>query len=152
MNQAPRKAVTAHQTRRRRPWLASLGSGPTAATPPAAAAFDVPTAGVPTYLVDSPARATEAAAEAVTTGAAGRATGTAPATRAGAAAGAGATGSPSKAVISASVSAVRPLRLRRACSAAIADLLHFLPCATHLATSSLMFPFPPTPGAGRAGT
>src|SRR5215470_9395477 len=53
MNQAPRKAVTAHQTKRRRPSLACEGSGPTVATPPAAAAFDVPTAGVPTYLVAS---------------------------------------------------------------------------------------------------
>src|SRR5215470_20202575 len=53
MNHAPRKAVTLHQTRRRRPSLVTLGSGPTVATPPAAAAFDVPTAGVPTYLVAS---------------------------------------------------------------------------------------------------
>src|SRR5690348_3445965 len=53
MNHAPRKAVTAHQTKRRRPSLAALGSGPTVARPPAAAAFDVPTAGVPTYFVAS---------------------------------------------------------------------------------------------------
>src|SRR5690349_9229909 len=53
MNQAPRNAVTAHHTRRRRPALASLGSGPTVARPAAAAALDVPTAGVPTYLAAS---------------------------------------------------------------------------------------------------
>src|SRR5215470_8335408 len=53
MNQAPRKAVTAHQTKRRRPSFAWEGSGPTVATPPAAAALEVPTAGVPTYLVAS---------------------------------------------------------------------------------------------------
>src|SRR5215467_10298767 len=53
MNHAPRNAVTAHQTRRRRPSLAALGSGPTLATPPAGAALEVPTAGVPTYFVAS---------------------------------------------------------------------------------------------------
>src|SRR5207245_51143 len=53
INQAPRNAVTLHQTKRLRPTLAWLGSGPTVAKPPAAAAFDVPTAGVPTYLVAS---------------------------------------------------------------------------------------------------
>ena len=53
MNQAPRNAVTLHQTRRRRPSLVALGSGPTLARPPAAAALDVPTAGVPTYFVAS---------------------------------------------------------------------------------------------------
>src|SRR5215470_6224359 len=53
INHAPRNAVTAHQTSRRRPSLASLGSGPTLATPPAGAALDVPTAGVPTYFVGS---------------------------------------------------------------------------------------------------
>src|SRR5690242_1177331 len=53
INHAPRNAVTAHQTRRRRPSLAALGSGPTVARPPAAAALDVPTAGVPTYFVAS---------------------------------------------------------------------------------------------------
>src|SRR3989440_6454870 len=54
MNQAPKKPVTAVQTRRRRRLLISLGSGPTVAKPPAAAALDVPTAGVPTYVVASP--------------------------------------------------------------------------------------------------
>src|SRR6266705_6332211 len=54
MNQAPRKPVTETQTKRRRPSFAALGSGPTVAKPPAAAALDVPTAGVPTYLVASP--------------------------------------------------------------------------------------------------
>src|SRR2546427_12985788 len=53
INQAPRNAVTLHQTKRLRPTLAWLGSGPTVAKPPAAAAFDVPTAGGPTYLVAS---------------------------------------------------------------------------------------------------
>src|SRR6266581_1972109 len=48
MNQAPRNAVTLHHTRRLRPSLAALAPGPTDATPAAAAAFDVPTAGVPT--------------------------------------------------------------------------------------------------------
>src|SRR5208282_1867734 len=50
----------------------------------------------------------------------------------------GVAGSPSRAVISASLSAGEPLRARPACSAAIADLLHFFPAATHFATSSLM--------------
>src|SRR5579859_1234348 len=53
MNHAPKNAVTAHQTKRRRPSLAARGSGPTVARPPAAAALDVPTAGVPTYFVAS---------------------------------------------------------------------------------------------------
>jgi hypothetical protein len=34
--------------------LTSLGAGPTVANPPAAAALEVPTAGVPTYFVASP--------------------------------------------------------------------------------------------------
>src|SRR6266849_10282210 len=54
MNQAPRNPVTATHTRRRRRSLTRLASGPTVAKPPAAAALDVPTAGVPTYLVASP--------------------------------------------------------------------------------------------------
>src|SRR5882762_7660669 len=54
MNHAPRKPVTATHTRRRRRSLTWLGSGPTVANPAEAAAFDVPTAGVPTYLVASP--------------------------------------------------------------------------------------------------
>src|SRR5437016_8430295 len=54
MNHAPRNPVTVTHTRRRRLRLISLGSGPTVAKPPAAAALDVPTAGVPTYLVASP--------------------------------------------------------------------------------------------------
>src|SRR2546428_6868729 len=54
MNHAPRNAVTVTHTNRRRFRLISLGSGPTVAKPPAAAALDVPTAGVPTYLVASP--------------------------------------------------------------------------------------------------
>src|SRR5271169_2435644 len=54
MNQAPRNPVTVTHTSRRRLLLISLGSGPTVAKPPAAAALDVPTAGVPTYLVASP--------------------------------------------------------------------------------------------------
>src|SRR6266404_4197383 len=54
MNHAPRNPVTVTHTSRRRFRLISLGSGPTVAKPPAAAALDVPTAGVPTYLVPSP--------------------------------------------------------------------------------------------------
>src|SRR3977135_4417159 len=54
MNKEPRKPVMAINARRRRLRLISLGSGPTVAKPPAAAALDVPTAGVPTYLVASP--------------------------------------------------------------------------------------------------
>src|SRR6266568_1850764 len=53
MNHAPRKPVTATHTSRRRCLFISLGSGPTVAKPAAAAALDVPTAGVPTYLVAS---------------------------------------------------------------------------------------------------
>src|ERR1700758_3469990 len=107
MNQAVRNAATAVHANRRRPRLISLSSGPTAATPPAAAALEVPTAGVPTYLVDSPARETEDAADA----AAGRATGAAVGLAVGAWAGsAGAAGSPSKAATSASVSAGSPFR------------------------------------------
>src|SRR5437867_11146431 len=104
-NQAVRNAATAVHANRRRPRLISLCSGPTEATPPAAAALEVPTAGVPTYLVDSPPRATEAAADAAAAagraaGAAGLAT-TAIATAAAACGG----GPPSSAVTSASVSA-----------------------------------------------
>ena len=90
--------------------------------------------------MDSPLRDTEAAAEAV----AGRAVagvGVGFAVGAGAAgAAAGATGSPSKAAISESLSAGSPFRPRRACSAAMVDLLHFRPSATHLATSALIGP------------
>src|SRR6267378_7461257 len=53
MNHAPKNPVTAIHTRRRLR-LISLGSGPAVAKPAAAAALDVPTAGVPTYLVGSP--------------------------------------------------------------------------------------------------
>src|SRR5437899_17582 len=62
MNHAPRNAVTVTHTSRRRFLLISLGSGPTVAKPPAAAALDVPTAGVPTYLVASPPPAADALA------------------------------------------------------------------------------------------
>src|SRR5580700_7370082 len=54
MNHAPRNPVTAHHTSRRRCSFTWLGGGPTVAKPPAAAALDVPTAGVPTYFVASP--------------------------------------------------------------------------------------------------
>src|SRR6185437_10125590 len=74
--------------------------------------------------------------------AAGLATGAATAGGASAAA-----GSPSSAATSASVRAGRLLRPRRACSAAMVDLLHFFPSATHLATSALMAPL----GAFAAG-
>src|SRR5580658_1555862 len=53
-NHAVRKAVTDTQTSRRRCWLILLSSGPTAATPAEAAAFEVPTAPEPTYGVDAP--------------------------------------------------------------------------------------------------
>src|SRR5262249_31621124 len=103
-----------------------------------AAALDVPTAGVPTYLVDSPARATGWAEAAATAGRAGtEAAGVAGALGAVAA---GAAGSPHSAVTSASVRAGKPLPPRRPCSAAIADLLHFFPSATHFATSALIGP------------
>jgi hypothetical protein len=48
MNHAARNPVTPHQTNRRRRMLMRLSSGPMAAIPAAAAAFDVPTAGEPT--------------------------------------------------------------------------------------------------------
>src|ERR1700724_1451745 len=54
-NQAPKKAVTPTQTRRRRRLSISVFDGPTAATPADAAAFEVPIAGVPTYFVASTA-------------------------------------------------------------------------------------------------
>src|SRR6202043_784695 len=54
MNHAPKNPVTATHTRRRRRSLTLLASGPTVAKPAEAAALDVPTAGVPTYLVASP--------------------------------------------------------------------------------------------------
>src|ERR1700756_3598260 len=51
-NHAVRKAVTITQTKRRR--LRSISvEGAVPAIPPAAAAFEVPTAGVPTYFVAS---------------------------------------------------------------------------------------------------
>src|SRR5260370_9887704 len=62
INQAPRKAVTAHHTRRRRRWLTSLSFGPTVAKPAAAAAFEAPTAGVPPELVAPSALADDFAA------------------------------------------------------------------------------------------
>src|SRR5579863_7348165 len=152
-NHAVKKAATDAHTRRRRARLISLSSGPMAAIPPADAALEVPTAGVPTYLVDSPPRATEAAAEAATTGAAARGTDEVAAATGAAAAGASA-GSPSRAAISASFRGGRLLRPRRACSAAIVDLLHFFPCATHPATSALMAPpaVLTATAAGGAGT
>src|SRR5450631_710858 len=131
----------------------SLSSGPIDATPPAAAAREVPTAGVPTYFVAAP-RETEAAAEVVTTGpeARGAATGADVAAAATGAAAAGAAGSPSRAVISASFNGDRLFRLRRACSAAMEDLLHFFPAATCFATSALIPPAAAATGAeGAAG-
>src|SRR5207248_1679996 len=66
------------------------------------------------------------AAVATTAGAAGRAAGAAAdAAVVAAGAGAAAGASPARAAISASVNRVWPVRLRRACSAATADLLHF---------------------------
>jgi hypothetical protein len=96
---------------------------------------------VPTYLVGSPLRATEAAEEAVTVAAAAAGRGAEAAVAAAGAVGAaaaGVAGSPSRAVISAPLSAGKPLRPRRACSAAMVDLLPLFPAATHFATSSLM--------------
>src|SRR5579872_2780836 len=55
-NHAVRKAVTRVQTKRRR-WRSISVEGAVPATPAAAAAFDVPTAGVPTYFVASVALA-----------------------------------------------------------------------------------------------
>src|ERR1700682_1106589 len=52
-NHAVRKAVTPTHTSRRRRLSISVFDGPDGASPAAAAAFDVPTAGVPTYLVAS---------------------------------------------------------------------------------------------------
>src|SRR6185295_7714894 len=77
-----------------------------------------------------PAAGRGAAAAGLATGAATAAAGGASATE----------GSPSSAATSASVRAGRLLRPRRACSAAMVDLLHFFPSATHLATSALMAP------------
>src|SRR5712691_3899502 len=143
MNHAVRNAATALHTNRRRAWLMSLFSGPTVARPPAAAAFEVPTAGVPTYFVDSPLRATEVPVDtAVAAAAAGRggtAVGLAALAAAGAAGAAtGVAGSPRSAVTSSSLSGGNPLRFRRACSAATVERLHFFPAATIFATSSLM--------------
>src|SRR5437016_489273 len=130
-NHAPRNAPTPLQTKRRRRWSTVVSSGPTDAKPPAAAALEVPTAGVPTYLVAVPLRVsggTEGIAGLGAAGAAGRAV----AVAAGAAGAAGgAAGSPNNAVISGSVNAGRLFRFRRACSAAMADLLHFFPVASH---------------------
>src|SRR6202167_213230 len=52
-NHAVRNAVTAAHTRRRRRRSISVLEGPVDVNPAAAAAFEVPTAGVPTYLVAS---------------------------------------------------------------------------------------------------
>src|SRR5207245_10098469 len=72
-------------------------------------------------------------------GAAGAAGLAAEAAAAGAgAAAAGVAGSPSSAVTSASFSAGNPLRLRRACSAATTERLHFFPAATMAAISGLI--------------
>src|SRR4029079_14564888 len=78
--------------------------------------------------------------------AAGRALGAAEVTADVAATGAVPAGSPSSAVSAASVRSRRLLRLRRACSAAMADLLHFFPAANHFCTSSLK----PAAGVGAA--
>src|SRR5574340_1447255 len=71
-SQVARKAATAVQTRRRRCWLTSVFSGPVGGTPAAAAALEVPTAGVPTYLTATPSRVDGGEATA-TAAAAGRA-------------------------------------------------------------------------------
>src|SRR5512146_2917238 len=116
MNQAPRNAATQLHTKRRRTRSMSVSSGPAVATPPAAAALEVPTAGVPTYLTAAPCRVTGGGPA----GAAGLA-----ATAGLAAAGAAAAGaSPASAAISASLSRGSPLRFLRACSAATEDLFH----------------------------
>src|SRR3989442_7551982 len=110
----------------------SLFTGPTEAPPPAAAAFEVPTAGVPTYLVDSPPRATEAAADAAA--AAGRAAGAAGLAGvdgAGAAAACG-VGSPNRAVTSTIGSAGRPFSPPRRWSAGNCRFVPFLSSATPL--------------------
>src|ERR1700685_29425 len=53
IDQAARNAVTPHHTNRRRRLSISVLDGPVDAKPAAAAALEVPTAGVPTYLVAS---------------------------------------------------------------------------------------------------
>src|SRR5678816_4687564 len=57
MNQAARNATTQLHTRRLRCRFDSVFSGPTVLRPADAAALDVPTAGVPTYLFASVPRA-----------------------------------------------------------------------------------------------
>src|ERR1700688_4438077 len=52
-NHAVRNAVTPTQTRRRRRRSMSVFEGPEEESPAEAAAFEVPTAGVPTYFVAS---------------------------------------------------------------------------------------------------
>jgi hypothetical protein len=52
-NQAVKKAVTPTQTSRRRRRSISVFDGPAEESPADAAAFEVPTAGVPTYFVAS---------------------------------------------------------------------------------------------------
>ena len=125
--------------------------------PPAAAALDVPTAGVPTYRVDSPLRDTEACSVDATHNGSrrgARRTIAALPPRDGSSRSSGSrrraagTGSPSSAVISSSLSGARLLRLRRACSAAMEDLLHFLPAATCLATSGEILPAAAAQAAG----
>src|SRR5581483_6735570 len=126
MNHAPRNAATQLHTKRRRTRSMSVSSGPAVASPPAAAALEVPTAGVPTYRTAAPWRVTGggpagAAGLAATAGLAGAG---AAATAAGAAAAAAAGASPASAAISASLSRGSPFRFLRACSAATEDLFH----------------------------
>jgi hypothetical protein len=54
INQAPRNPATSHQTKLRRRWLIPPAAGPTVGKPAAGAAFEVPTAGVPTNFAASP--------------------------------------------------------------------------------------------------
>src|SRR5258707_920669 len=67
------------------------------------------------------------------------------------AAASGVAGSPSSAVTSASFSAGNPLRLRRACSAATTERLHFFPAATIVATSGLIAWLAPLVAAAGGG-
>src|SRR5579884_3825204 len=143
-NHAVRNAATALHTKMRRWRFAGLSSGPTDATPPAAAAFDVPTAGVPTYRTASPVRVEGGTAGAAgltadaAAGAAGRAAVVAGAGTAGVAAGVVPGASPSRVATSASVSGGRPVRFRRACSAATDDLPHLRPPAINSARAGVI--------------
>ncbi len=142
MNHAVMKAANAAQAKRRRAWLISLSSGPTEATPAEAAARMFPPQACPrnsrTLRCERPMRPPWAdrwrdepplppawplpRPQPEPPRALQRRR------------------LPQQRGTSESVSAGKPLRPRRACSAAMVDLLHFFPSATHLATSALIGP------------